>query len=153
MNDQEQAAVRATDTSAKSNRRKSVKQFIIFAIVGVSNTAVDFIIFWLLIQLSVHYIIANIVAYSMGMLNSYIWNNAITFRSNDRHRDIIAVKRMIRFIIWNGCMLLVSSMLIYAVIEFAQWHALISKLVVTIVILMIQFIGSKKWVFKDRREN
>ncbi|HIW31730.1 MAG TPA: GtrA family protein, partial [Candidatus Paenibacillus intestinavium] len=109
MNDQEQAAVRATDTSAKSNRRKSMKQFIIFAIVGVSNTVVDFIIFWLLIQLSVHYIIANIVAYSIGMLNSYIWNNAITFRSNDRHRYIIAVKRMIRFIIWNGCMLLVSS--------------------------------------------
>lgn len=149
MNDQQQAALMEPDKYSKKIRGKSVKQFIVFGIVGISNTIVDFVVFWLLIQLSTHYIIANITAYSVGMLNSYFWNNAITFKSNTRQRDIVAVKRMIRFVVWNGSMLLVSSILIYAVIEFMHWHALISKLAVTIVVLIIQFVGSKKWVFKQ----
>ncbi|MCR8659022.1 GtrA family protein [Paenibacillus endoradicis] len=149
MNDQEQAALMDSEKYAKTISRKSLKQFIIFGIVGVSNTVVDLIIFWLLIQSSLHYIIANIVAYSVGMLNSYLWNSAITFKSKHRKNEIVAVKRIVKFIIWNGLMLLLSSALIYVVVEFMHWHALISKLVVTVFILVVQFLGSKKWVFKQ----
>jgi len=149
MSEQEQGALLQSKNNSNRTSRKSLKQFIIFGIVGVSNTAVDFIVFWLLIQTSLHYIIANIMAYSLGMLNSYIWNSAITFKSKYGKNEIIAVKRIIRFIIWNGLMLLLSSALIYVVVEYMQWHALTSKLVVTVIILVIQFLGSKKWVFKQ----
>jgi len=149
MNNQEQAVIMESEMNDKAIRQKSLKQFIIFGIVGVSNTIVDFVVFWVLIQLSLHYIIANIVAYGVGMLNSYFWNNKITFKSSRQQSDIIVARRIMRFIAWNGLMLLVSSVLIYAVIELLHWHALISKSVVIVVVLMFQFLGSKKWVFKQ----
>lgn len=149
MNDKEQAAIQESNKDSELISKKSMKQFVIFGIIGISNTAVDFIMFWLLIQTSLHYVIANIVAYAVGMLNSYLWNNSITFKSRRGNDQNIAVKRITRFIVWNGLMLLLSSALIYAVVEYMHWHALISKLVVTVVILVIQFLGSKKWVFKQ----
>ncbi|MHA6483238.1 GtrA family protein [Paenibacillus sp. strain BS8-2] len=125
-------------------------QLVIFGAVGVLNTAIDFGVFGLLTWLSVHYAAAQALSYLAGMLNSYLLNNAITFRSKsgEKARSFSSVlHRQLRFLIWNGAMLALSVGLMSASIRLLDWSEWMAKAVVTIVILGLNFYGSKKWVF------
>lgn len=59
-------------------------QFIKFAVVGVSNTAVDWIVYYLLINFVFLEIsqkpIAKLISFLVAVINSYIWNTIWTFR-------------------------------------------------------------------------
>jgi len=126
---------------------KAIVQFISFGMIGVLNTAVDIAVYWLLLQFSVAYVLANIVAYAAGMLNSYVWNRAITFRTKKKEKHSRAI--VVRFVIWNLLTLCLSSLLITLLIEGLEWSKLWSKLAATALIVVVQFIGTKKWVFRQ----
>jgi len=55
--------------------------FVRFFFVGVMNFIVSYSIYSLLILSSISYLVANPVAYVIGMLNSYLWNRFRTFRA------------------------------------------------------------------------
>ena len=61
-------------------KKESLGQFLKFALVGVLNTVVDFLVFQLLnLTLGWTYL-AQVIGYSAGVLNSYFWNSRWTFR-------------------------------------------------------------------------
>lgn len=66
----------------KVEGNKGIIQFIKFAIVGVSNTAVDGVILFALINtvLNNHHSIAKAVSFTVAVLNSYLWNTVWTFK-------------------------------------------------------------------------
>ena len=56
-------------------------QFVKFGIVGVTNTAVDWIVFYLLIHTFLpNEIHAKIISFFVAVLNSYLWNTIWTFK-------------------------------------------------------------------------
>ncbi len=67
----------------EKNLKKTIWQFIKFSAVGISNTLVDFAVYWLLTHLGTDYMLAQVFSYSAGILNSYIWNSKWTFRKEN----------------------------------------------------------------------
>jgi len=62
-------------------RKDDLIKFIKFSIVGVSNTLVSLVLFYILFEfLGVYYIIASTLGYIVGLINSYFWNLRWTFR-------------------------------------------------------------------------
>jgi len=62
-------------------KSEGVVQFVKFGVVGVANTVVDWIVFYLLINTIVTLEpAAKAIAFLIAMLNSYIWNTIWTFR-------------------------------------------------------------------------
>lgn len=122
-----------------------MRQFIKFNLVGLLNTALDFAIFALLTWLSVYYIIAQCISYGMGMLNSYTLNKYWTFAQKGR----LEPKQAIRFIVLNLGSLLLSLLLLALLKD--HWHIklLLAKLIATVVTTLINFAGSKLWVFRS----
>ena len=74
-----------------NKRKKSImrrflsKEFILFALVGVSNTVINFIVYTILVFFNMPYLIANIIGYGVGMINSYLLNKYFVFQ---RKREI-----------------------------------------------------------------
>lgn len=66
----------------KSNKSESLFQFIKFGIVGVANTGVDWVIFFILVNtfLGEQRTIAKAIAFIVAVLNSYIFNTIWTFK-------------------------------------------------------------------------
>ena len=75
--------------NAKNEAKKTVWQFIKFSAVGVTNTLVDFIVFWLLTHAGMNYMLSQVFSYSAGILNSYIWNSKWTFKAISISSDLI----------------------------------------------------------------
>lgn len=68
----------------KSEGQAGLMQFVKFAVVGVSNTAVDWIVYYVLINTvfseSAEKSAAKAISFIVAVINSYIWNTVWTFR-------------------------------------------------------------------------
>ncbi|WP_197935709.1 GtrA family protein [Paenibacillus sp. GSMTC-2017] len=127
-------------------------QFIKFSLIGVLNTAIDFFVFMLLVSLNVHYAGAQAASYLAGMTNSYVMNSTITFRSENGVQNKAEIwKQRLRFLMWNGSMIVLSVILIAIASELFGLSDLMAKAVVTGLILFLNFYGTKKWVFAVKR--
>lgn len=84
-----------------SKTNSSLVQFVKFGIVGVANTGVDWIAFYVLINtlLPKAETTAKALAFLVAMLNSYLWNTIWTFKSEYKKStlgaDSAAMKRTI----------------------------------------------------------
>jgi len=56
-------------------------QFIRYFLVGCLNTGITLTIIGLLMVLNANYLLANIIGYTLGTINSFIWNKQFTFKS------------------------------------------------------------------------
>ncbi|MCK5057005.1 MAG: GtrA family protein [Candidatus Aminicenantes bacterium] len=121
-----------------------ILQFVKFNIVGIMNTAVDFAIFALLTVLGLHHMIAQVISYSCGIVNSYLWNKFWTFKQKREFSSAEALK----FLIVNIISLGVSLVFLYIFRDRAGLSVLVSKLIATLFSLVVNFIGNKFWVFK-----
>lgn len=143
-------------------KKENIGQFVKFALVGVMNTVVDFLVFQLL-NLVFHWTYgAQVISYCAGVLNSYIWNSRWTFRAQHRR----SAREAISFVAVNlislgvslGVMWLCKNPLgitdAWAAAWVPSWLGgfikgdTIAKLIATPCAVVVNFIGSKLFVFR-----
>lgn len=123
-------------------------QFVKFGLVGVMNTAVDYAAFTILLWISVHYLAAQCLSYAAGTVNSYFVNKYWTFGERTSQGG---GRQFVRFALLNGATLSASLGLLYMFTGRLHLHPLAGKLLVTAVTVVLNFAGSKLWVFPDVR--
>ncbi|TGB00124.1 GtrA family protein [Sporolactobacillus shoreae] len=140
MSEHSQALQQGKRPAAKK-RVLLIRQVFAFGLVGVLNTAVDFLVFMILTHfLAVFYMIAQIFSYGAGMLNSYVLNSKVTFSSS-----LKSGTRFIKFVILNISVLVITLIVMHN-LTFLPLY--INKLISTVVGLAFNFVLSKLWVFK-----
>lgn len=118
-----------------------------FSLVGVANTAIDFGMFMLLHgRMGFAYPASQVISYSLGMTNSYLWNKFWTFRS----RKPIHLFEVVRFVLVNLASLAVALVLLALFRGGRQWGPAESKAIATLGSLLVNFLGNKLWVFRER---
>jgi len=130
-------------------KNKSITQFIKFGMVGVINTLVDYIASFIFLNLIFHdQYIAQVFGFSAGIINSYILNKKWTFKDADGGGG-----KFIKFVI-VGIVGMLSSLLIFWLLRWistgnTNFDFLIKKIATTIIVTIINFFGSKIFVFND----
>lgn len=120
-----------------------VFQFLRFCAVGLTNTAVDFASFYLLTLGGIPYLMAQVLSYSAGVANSFFGNRKWTFKVKGRAN----VPEAARFIMVNGLSLLTSSALLFVLQNVYSSDLWLSKLAATGCGFIVNFMGSRLWVF------
>lgn len=132
----------------KSNRLNAgFIQFLKFNAVGLLNTLIDFAVFTLLHSLGMMNAPAQVISYSAGTANSFFWNKKVTFRdraANQRGSDRL---QLVKFIVLNLAVLGISVLLMHFLTDSFGIQVLIAKVLVTFVTVIINFFGSRMWVF------
>jgi putative flippase GtrA len=120
-----------------------------FAIVGVANTVVDVTIFWILQSLlDVPYLLANVVSYSAGTLNSFVLNKTWTFSET---RDEGSLSRQLPiFVVVNLFSLALSSVVLAALAQ--PIGVMPAKGVTLVVTFFSNFWGSRTFVYKSTKQ-
>ena len=147
-----------------------LKQFSKFLVVGGSNFFISFVVFFLLynywklssifyqllgqagqgienfvLQLgatSLDATLANILGYTAGIINSFIWNRVWTFKA----KHAIGAQ-FGRFLALNLFCLVLSSAGLFLFTDFLGWASLPVWFVTMGVVTLINFAVSKYWVF------
>ena len=117
-------------------------KFIKFSIVGVSNTLVSLVLFYILFEfLGVYYIIASTLGYIVGLINSYFWNLRWTFR----HRHSAGV--LVKFIIVNVIALSLKLTIISILVESFLMPELFAEIIAMGFAIVVNFGGNRFWTF------
>ncbi|AEF93645.1 GtrA family protein [Desulfotomaculum nigrificans CO-1-SRB] len=125
--------------------RQNARSFVIFSLVGLSNTLIDYLVFFLLYHwFSAYYLLAQVISYSCGAVNSYLLNKYWTFQK----KNVPTGAEILRFIIINVLVLAVSSLSLYVVTKNFSFNMFICKTIATGSSFAVNYIGNKFWVFK-----
>ena len=115
-----------------------------FSIVGVSNTLLNFVIFILLNNIGINYMIASIIAYSISIINSYFWNSRLVFKYDNKNKRSVIIK----FIILNLIGLSINTLLMAILVGVLAIKKMVAMFIVTLLVMCINYILNKIWVFK-----
>ena len=124
-------------------RRFFSKEFILFALVGVSNTVINFIVYTILVTISMPYLLANVIGYGVGMINSYLLNKYFVFQKKEGDSSVF-----LKFVLVNIITVTVHSILLYLFVSIFGWHKIYSQAFVTMITLVLNYLGNKLWTFK-----
>jgi putative flippase GtrA len=122
---------------------KEVYRFAKFAVVGVSNTLLTLLTYWILVYIGIYYVTANIVGYMVGMANSYFWNSKYVFERTSTHSSTIT-----KFIIVNLIVLGLTSVMLYFFIEKIYINKYLAQLIVIPAGMVLNYILNKIWTFR-----
>lgn len=111
-----------------------LRKLVLYAICGGSGVVLDFGAYALLVAGGVWYQIANIVGYALGTCLSFFLNRAITFGVKDA-----PVRRFLSFMSVAAFGYLVSSGLLWMLVELARVDAILAKILTLVAVLVIQF--------------
>ena len=122
---------------------RTKRELIKFIIVGLCSTFYNYIAYIILYFLSGKIILASIIGYSVGLLNSYQLGKKWVFRVNSPNNNRLIISFLLVYAI--GCF--VSSAIIFAITRVYDTYN-IAWIIGTAYAVVNNFIGSKFIIFK-----
>ena len=121
-----------------------LKQVIKFGIVGASNIFVDVLVYWLLTRSGhLYYILAATISFLVANIWSYFWNRRWTFRDSSP----AVIRQYLKFLAANIIAILLNLGVLFVLVDFFGLNDIISKIIASIVVGLINFAINKKWAF------
>lgn len=127
------------------------QEIIVYVIFGVLTTAVNLAVYFILKYAGVYYLISNIAAWVAGVLFAYVTNRKYVFYSK-----ITGVREIIREMalffagrLFSGA---TDMILMYTCVDLLKFDDGISKIVINVIVIVINYLVSKLIVFKDRQK-
>ena len=93
--------------------KNDLSLFTRFCAVGLSNTMIDFAIFFIFVHIGFPVFVSQTVAFSAGMLNSFLWNRLWSFKVCHP----VTMNEVLRFITINLLALATTYFLLILFIE------------------------------------
>ncbi|HEY8889734.1 MAG TPA: GtrA family protein [Clostridium sp.] len=123
-----------------------LKHLTRFSLVGIANTLIDFLIFTLFNGfIGLNYIGSQIIGYSFGVVNSFVLNKKWTFSTTKSNKK--TKNELFQFIVVNLISLLITLITMNFLIKSLNINVYISKIIVTFVAQISNFLSYKLWVF------
>ncbi len=125
------------------------KTFLRYAVVGLSGTAVDFVVLIFLVETAgLIPTLAGIPAFILAVLNNYYWNNRWTYNNPaKRHRE-----KMTKFFLVSLVGLAINILLFHFFSLFAIWY-IFTKIFIIGVVLCWNFGANTFWTFSVKSES
>jgi putative flippase GtrA len=130
---------------AESFLGKTVRQFFSFGCVGAVATAAHYATLVALVHLGhLGPVASSGLGACVGALVNYRLNYSYTFRSDKRHREVVA-----KFLVVAAVGLLLNVALMGLLTRRLAVHYLVAQVIATAVVLFSNFTGHRLWSFRE----
>ena len=131
-------------------------QFVKFGIVGLSNTVISYVIYVVTLILfqknnliqSVDYLAAQGIAFVLGVLWSFYWNNKFVFEKADNEERNIVHALIKTYISYAFTGLFLNSIFSLLWVEVLGIPKIIAPIINLLVSVPLNFIMNKFWAFR-----
>lgn len=136
---------------------ESLIQFVKFGIVGVTNTIVGYIanvVTILLLQsynVSWDYYAGNLLAFILGVLWSFYWNNRFVFKLKEGEKRNLCSTLLKAYASYAFTGLVLNNVLSFLWVDVIGISKMIAPLINMIIGVPINFIMNKLWTFQNKK--
>ena len=132
----------------KNKRKAQARELILYGICGALSTLLDIGIFLFLANVvSLHYLVANAIAWVLSVISSFIANKYYVFESRSFKREVW-VKEATEFFGARGFACGIDMGGMYLQVSVMGINKNYAKLIVTFVVIVLNYVLSKFWIFK-----
>ena len=143
----EQLLLKIFKTDNKGKTKNDLLQFIKFGLVGVSNTLVAWICYYLFLWIDEDlYIVGSVVGGIVSIANAFYWNDKFVFKSNNNDWRS-KLKRLGKTYISYGGTSLFGLFLLWVEVRFLGVSKLLAPPLNLIITIPLNFMLNRNWTF------
>lgn len=139
--------------------RKTVIQFVKFGIVGISNTALGYIIYATTLKTlrlfdlfpSVDIYISQFVMFMLSVAWSFYWNNKMVFKQESGEKRNIISALWKTYVSYAFTSLFLSEVLLLIEVRFLDINEYIAPIINLFITVPLNFVIQKFWAFRERK--
>jgi putative flippase GtrA len=125
-------------------------ELIRYGICGALSTILDIGVFWFLANvLNLYYLIANAIAWIVALVFSFLANKFYVFESKSFRKEIW-LKEAAEFFGARGLACGIDMGGMYFLVSGLDINKNGAKLIITVVVIVMNYILSKFWIFKKK---
>ena len=96
------------------------------------------------------YLDANTIAWVAGVIFAFFTNKLFVFESKS-WKPSVAAKEFIGFVGARILSFLAESLLMFLMVTILSWSDIIAKIIVAVVVIIMNYVFSKLFIFKDKK--
>ena len=129
------------------NRYPVLAEFVKFCLVGLTNLAVDFLVYTFFTRvLHLYYILAAILSFIVAVTWSFYINKKWTFK----YRPLNIKSLYFKFFIANTVSIIFNLVVFYCFVEYLHIPDLLAKFLSSVITAFINFSINKFWTFQKK---
>ena len=127
------------------------KELISYGFWGGVTTLLHIVFFWLLTKIGIKYYIANIITLITIKALAYIVNKIFVFKTKCKNKKEL-FKEIIKYIFSRLFTMLLDYFGLILLVEVFNINELVGKIIVLIVVIIVNYLLCKKYVYKKEVE-
>ena len=128
-----------------------MSQFLKFALVGLSNTLIAYLVYAFCVYIGLHYLLANAIAFAVSVLNAFYWSDRFVFCKGEGESRSAIWTLIKTYLAYGSTGLVLASVLLWLYVDRFGISEYIAQLLVLVVTIPLNFIINKYWSFKTKR--
>ena len=122
------------------------KEVISYLIFGILTTLVNIVVYTFCKDvLQIQYLISNAIAWIVSVLFAYFTNRKYVFES---HNSLI-INELVKFIGARVSTGIMDMLLMWLFVDVLSMQSMISKIIVNVVVVILNYIFSKLFIFQE----
>ena len=152
------AFFRLFHVSLSENTLQSLVQFVKFGLVGVTNTAISYVINILVLKLlqPYHlpwdYVAGNVTAFVLSVLWSFYWNNKYVFKKGEGQTRSLGKALLKTYVSYSLTGIVLANVLSYVWVDVLGISKYVAPLINLVISIPLNFIINKFWAFKTQSQ-
>ena len=130
---------------------KKYRSQLIYLVFGVLTTVVNYIVYFPVDRLLQTAWLSNSIAWVFAVLFAYVTNKPFVFGSHDWSMKTV-VPEFIKFVGTRVASLVVENLILLLTVDVLQWNRIFWKLAASVLVVVLNYVGSKLLVFRKRND-
>ena len=129
---------------------RQIRELALYGIFGALSTLLDVGLFWFFANvINFHYLVANAIAWILAIVFSFLVNKYFVFESKSFKKEVW-VKESVEFFSARSLACGVDMGGMYLLVSFLGVNKNYAKLIVTFMVIVINYVLSKFWIFNKK---
>ena len=129
---------------------KKYYDILVYLVFGVLTTVVNYLVYLPCYNLlGMKAVVSNVIAWAVAVIFAYVTNKPFVFRSHDWSAETV-IPELTKFV---GCRIAsggAESVIIFLTVDLLGWNGNLWKLVTSVLVVVLNYIGSKLLVFRNK---
>lgn len=122
-------------------------QLIKYGFFGAITTIINLLLFYIFTLIGIQYLVSNAISYFIAVVLSYYLNNNYVFDKKNQGE----IKKIIKFVLVRIASLGLDSIFLWLCVSLLNYDVFISKIIISVVIILITFVVNKTVVFDEKK--
>lgn len=140
------------DMGFQGMNKKLNKNFVeinLYLIFGVLTTIINIAVYEVLCYVNMDYKLSNTIAFIVAVIFAYVTNKLIVFKKRSENFKALLYEGF-KFFTSRIFTYVIELMMLMVLVDFISFNKSISKWIVTIIVVILNYFLSKKKVFVDK---